>query len=80
MRPGDLSPNATVVAAVRLHLGLVDVRQPLPGVPRHILLGVHILDLNQRRARVLIRLGPEGKKKTQNQKPHVNKTHCQTLP
>lgn len=58
MRPRDLAPNATVVAAVLLHLGLVYVRQALTSVPGHLFLGVHILDLNQRRTRILIRLGP----------------------
>ena len=58
MRPRDLAPNATVMAAVLLHLGLVYVRQALTSVPGHLFLSVHILDLNQRRAGVLIRLGP----------------------
>lgn len=55
---GDLAPDAPVVGAVALGLGLVDVRHALPGVPRDVLLGVHALDLYQRRVLVLVGLGP----------------------
>lgn len=46
MRPNDLSPNATVVRSVLLHLGLVNVRHALPLVPSDLLLRVHSFDLN----------------------------------
>jgi hypothetical protein len=58
MRAGDLAPDAAVVGAAALGLGLVDVGHPLPAVPRDVLLGVHPLDLHQRRSLVLVRLGP----------------------
>ena len=58
MRAGDLAPDAAVVGAAALGLGLVDVRHALAGVPRDVLLGVHPLDLHQRRGLVLVRLGP----------------------
>ena len=58
MRASDLAPDAAVVGATALGLGLVDVRQPLAAVPRDVLLGVHPLDLHQRRGLVLVRLGP----------------------
>jgi hypothetical protein len=58
VRAGDLAPDAAVVRAVALGLGLVDVGHALSGVPRDVLLGVQPLDLNQRRALVLVRLGP----------------------
>lgn len=54
VRPDNLSPNATIVGAVLLHLSLVDVSQALPSVPPNLLLGVHSLDLKQRRVRVLV--------------------------
>lgn len=65
VRPGNLAPNATVVRSILLHLCLVDVGQALPGVPRHLFLGVHSLNLNQRSVRVLVRLRPSP---TQNSK------------
>ena len=55
---GDLAPDAAVVGAVALGLGLVDVGHPLAAVPGHVLPGVHPLDLHQRRCLVLVRLGP----------------------
>jgi hypothetical protein len=58
MGAGDLAPDAAVVRAAALGLGLVHVRHPLPAVPRHLLLGVHPLDLHQRRVLVLVRLRP----------------------
>ena len=58
VRAGDLAPDAAVVGAAALGLGLVDVRHPLAAVPRDVLLGVHPLDLHQRRVLVLVRLGP----------------------
>jgi hypothetical protein len=58
VRAADLAPDAAVVRAVALGLGLVDVRHALPGVPSDVLLGVHALDLNQRGVLVLVRLGP----------------------
>jgi len=58
VRAGDLAPDAAVVGAAALGLGLVDVRHPLAAVPRDVLLGVHPLDLHQRRGLVLVRLGP----------------------
>lgn len=58
MRPGNLAPNAAVVAPILLHLGLVDVRQALSSVPCHLLFGVHSIDLNQGGAWVLVRLRP----------------------
>ena len=58
MGAGDLAPDATDGPVVALGLGLVDVGDALPGVPGHVLLGVHPLDLQQRRALVLVRLGP----------------------
>jgi hypothetical protein len=58
VRAADLAPDAAVVRAVALGLGLVDVRHALPGVPRDVLLGVHAFDLNQRGGLVLVRLGP----------------------
>ena len=50
----DLAPEAAVVGAAALGLGLVDVGHALPGVPRHVLLGVEPLDLQQGRALVLV--------------------------
>ena len=47
MRSSDLSPNASVVRTVLLHLGLVNVSQAFAAVPCHLLLGVHSLDLDQ---------------------------------
>jgi hypothetical protein len=58
VRAADLAPDAAVVRAVALGLGLVDVRHALSGVPRDVLLGVHAFDLNQRGGLVLIRFGP----------------------
>lgn len=58
VRAGDLAPDAAVVGAAALGLGLVDVRHALAGVPRHVLLGVEPLDLHQRSALVLVRLRP----------------------
>lgn len=45
--PADLSPNATVVRSILLHLSLVDVCHALPEVPSDLLLSVNTLDLNQ---------------------------------
>ena len=56
VRPSDLAPDAAVMRAVLLDLGLVDVGHPLPAVPLNFLLGVHTLDLDQRCVWVLIRL------------------------
>lgn len=56
MRPPDLAPNATIVRSVLLDLGLVNVSHFLSTVPRHLLFGIHPLDLNQGRVRVLIGL------------------------
>ena len=58
VRAGDLAPDAPVARLAALGLGLVDVRHPLAAVPRDVLLGVHPLDLHQRRVLVLVRLGP----------------------
>lgn len=58
MGPGHLPPNATVMAAILLHLRLVDVGHALAQVPCYLLLGVHPLDLDQRRVRILVRLRP----------------------
>jgi hypothetical protein len=58
VRAGDLAPDAPVAGLAALGLGLVDVRHALAGVPRDVLLGVHPLDLDQRRVLVLVRLGP----------------------
>jgi hypothetical protein len=58
VRAADLAPDAAVVRAVALGLGLVDVRHALPRVPSDVFLGVHALDLNQRGVLVLVRLGP----------------------
>lgn len=66
MRPGDLTPNATVMAPVLLYLSLVNVSQTLPGVPCHLLLGVDVLDLNQGRVWILVRFRP-GRNETLSQ-------------
>jgi hypothetical protein len=58
VRTGDLAPDAPVAGLIALGLGLVDVRHALASVPRDILLGVHPLDLHERRGLVLVRLGP----------------------
>lgn len=58
MRPGNLTPNAAIVASILLHLGLVNVCQFLPSIPCNLLLGVYPLDLNKRGVWVLIYLGP----------------------
>ena len=58
VRAGDLAPDAPVARLAALGLGLVDVRHALAGVPRDVLLGVHPLDLHQRRVLVLVRLRP----------------------
>jgi len=58
VRAGDLAPDAAVVGAAALGLGLVDVGHPLAAVPGDVLLSVHPLDLHQRRGLVLVRLGP----------------------
>lgn len=58
MRPGNLTPNAAIVAAILLHLGLVNVGQFLPSIPCNFFLGVYPLDLNKRGVWVLIYLGP----------------------
>ena len=42
MRAGDLAPEAAVVGAVALGLGLVDAGHPLAAVPGHVLPGVHL--------------------------------------
>lgn len=54
----DLAPDAADGGAAALGLGLVDVGDALAGVVRHVLLGAHPLHLEQRRALVLVRLGP----------------------
>ena len=58
VRAGDLAPDAPVAGLAALGLGLVDVRHALASVPRDVLLGVHPLDLHERRGLVLVRLGP----------------------
>jgi len=58
VRAGDLAPDAPVAGLTALGLGLVDVRHALASVPRDVLLGVHPLDLHERRGLVLVRLGP----------------------
>jgi hypothetical protein len=58
VRAGDLAPDAADGGVVALRLGLVDVGDALPGVPPNLLLGVHPLDLQQRRVLVLVRLRP----------------------
>ena len=58
VRAGDLTPDAPVAGLTALGLGLVDVRHALASVPRDVLLGVHPLDLHERRGLVLVRLGP----------------------
>jgi len=58
MRPGNLTPNAAIVATIFLHLGLVNVCQFLPGIPCNLFFGVYPLDLNKRGVWVLIYLGP----------------------
>ena len=45
MRPGNLSPDATVVTTVLLGLSLVDVSHPLSLVPCHLLGSVDSFDL-----------------------------------
>lgn len=52
----DLSPDDPEKGAILLGLPLVDIRQSLSQVPIHLLLGVYAFNLNQRRARVLVRL------------------------
>jgi len=54
MRPGDLAPNASIVASVLLYLGFVNVGHALPSVPRNFFLGVYILNLDKRSIWVLI--------------------------
>ena len=66
VRPGDLSPDAPIVGPILLHLGLVDVRQSLPAVPIHLLLGVHSLHLDQRRVWVLVRFRPNHQPKSES--------------
>ena len=58
VRAGDLAPDAADGGGVAFRLGLVDVGDALPGVPPNLLLGVHPLDLQQRRVLVLVRLRP----------------------
>lgn len=74
MRPRDLSPNATVVAAVLLYLSLVNVSQTLPGVPGHLLLGVDVLDLNQGRVWVLVRLRPAQNPNSISKQPLISQS------
>lgn len=69
MRARDLAPDAPDAGAVALGLGLVDVGDPLAAVPRHVLLGAHALDLQQRGVLVLVRLGPLV---AQDRAPHVH--------
>lgn len=56
----DLAQDASDGVVIALELGLVDVGDALVGVPGRTLLGVHLFDLEQRRALVLVRLGPWG--------------------
>lgn len=56
MRASNFSPDASVVRTLLLDLGLVDVSQALPAVPSYLFLGVHALDLDQRRVLLLVRL------------------------
>lgn len=55
VRARDLPPYAAVVGPLRLGLRLVDVGHSLPAVPRHLLLRVHALDLDERRVLILVR-------------------------
>ena len=68
VRASDLAPSARVVGPVLLHLGFVDVGEPLAAVPRHVLLRVHALDLKQRRVLVLVRFRPNHTHKKMHQK------------
>ena len=52
-----LAPNTPKLAPLFLGLGLVQVRHPLPEVPRCVLGAFHVLQLEQRRVGVLVRLG-----------------------
>ena len=56
MRASNFTPDASVVRTLLLNLGLVDVSQTLPAVPGYLFLGVHALDLDQRRVFLLVRL------------------------
>ena len=58
MRPGNLSPDATVVTTVLLGLSLVDVSHPLSLVPCHLLGSVDSFDLDKGCVWVLVGLGP----------------------
>ena len=63
MRPGNLSPDAAVVATVLLGLSLVYVSHPLSLVPCYLLCSVDSFDLDKGCVWVLVGLGP-----TQQQK------------
>ena len=59
VRPCNLTPDATVMGSILLHLGLVDICHSLASIPCYLLFGVHSLNLDQRCVWVLVWLGSE---------------------
>lgn len=79
MGAGDLAPDAAVVRAAALGLGLVHVRHALPRVPRHVL-RVHPLNLHHRRVLVLVQLRSVLNTQHQAHRRHDRSKKCHADP